>query len=318
MKHTSFDCVNTDRWFDIGETHTYYETCAKLMHLKAREFNNFRFNSELKTITKYPQYSNKDSISTIESERNWYGQLTPEQKCFTPRVMDNKNKTEIVMTYESGTLLSDLLLYDNIPETTWSYILDKVFNTILKYFHGEEVSNGFVDRFYINAQKMWVDKSRSRIVADERLSKIISVQEFEKLSASILSKVRPVGTVHGDLHFGNILYDTNIDRITLIDPRGKYGNDVTVGGDNIYDFAKLAHDLYFGYNGLVANAESPEWMKNLFVKKLEQYNLPVNTILAAGWLLLLTCIPLHYDCEEKQNRMLERVKSCKEKVLSLI
>lgn len=301
-----FSEIQTNKWFDIGETHTYYETCARLMHLKARAFNNFAFNSDLKTITKFPSYTSAESVDTIRAERNWYLKLTPEQSLFTPRVLPNKTNTEIVMSYEDGTLLSDLLLFDNIPESTWSHIIDKVLNTITKYFHSQEAENGFVDRFHHNAHYMWVEKSKDRIV-NSNVKNIISQNYFEDVVSKIMGQIRPVGCMHGDLHFGNILYNTNIDKLTFIDPRGRYGKDMVTGGDNMYDLAKLAQDLYFGYNAMVHNVKHPEFIKEMFVQKLEDRYLPVETIIDAGWLLLATCIPLHYDDEARQNRFIERV-----------
>jgi len=64
--------------------------------------------------------------------------------------------------------------------------------------------------------------------------------------------------MHGDLHFGNILYNPYNDSITLLDPRGSYGDHVGCGGDYLYDMCKLSHDLYHGYSELVTGNKYPE------------------------------------------------------------
>jgi streptomycin 6-kinase len=116
-----------------------------------------------------------------------------------------------------------------------------------------------------------------------------------------------VGIHHGDLHFGNILYNQQTDQIKLIDPRGQYGDHIGTHGDNLYDWAKLAHDLYHGYGAMVANTEENQIVKEVFVEKLKEYKLPVERILNAGILLVATCIPLHYDDEARQQRFYDKV-----------
>jgi hypothetical protein len=114
--------------------------------------------------------------------------------------------------------------------------------------------------------------------------------------------------MHGDLHFGNVLYNQQTDQMKLIDPRGRYGNCVGTEGDNMYDWAKLAHDLYHGYNAMVADVDHNELVKQIFVDKLRQYNLPVKDILDGGLVLLATCIPLHYDDKARQDRFTKYVE----------
>ena len=112
----------TDQWYDIGDLPTYYKTCASLLNLKARAFNNLHFDSDLGTIRKQPDYHDKNSLDILKHEKEWYDELTPEQSMFTPRILPHP--VDLIMSYESGTLLSDLMLYDNIPDSHWDYILD--------------------------------------------------------------------------------------------------------------------------------------------------------------------------------------------------
>jgi len=97
------------------------------------------------------------------------------------------------------------------------------------------------------------------------------------------------------------------DQFKLLDPRGEYGSWYGTMGDNIYDWAKLAHDCYYGYNAIVADVPQNEYVKDLFLRKLDEYNLPKEQILMGGLLLLATCIPLHYDDVDRQTRMLTKV-----------
>ena len=82
----------------------------------------------------------------------------------------------------------------------------------------------------------------------------------------------------------------------------------TTYGDDIYDWAKLAHDLYHGYNAMVADVEHNQIVKEVFVSKLREYDLPVKTILDGGIILLASCIPLHSDDEKRQQRFANYAK----------
>lgn len=316
LKHdtsASFNNINTNEWYDIGDLSTYYKTCASLLNLKARAFNNLCYDSDLGTISKKPDYHDDHSVETLMAERVWYNSLTPEQSMFTPRILPSE--TNLIMSYESGTLLSDLMLYDNISDSSWDYILDKVFRIKLKYFNNNCEEKEFLQDFSRLSKNMWVEK------AEERFRRIALEAKYKEklrsISKSVWRITKPISGMHGDLHFANILYNQQTDQIKVIDPRGNYSGHMGTNGDDIYDWAKLAHDLYHGYNSIVSNVAHNQYVKQLFVKKLEEYKLPVKEILDGGLLLLATCVPLHGDDPSRQNRMLKYVEQeLKEKIIN--
>jgi hypothetical protein len=308
---TQFTNFKTSEWYDIGDLPTYYKTCGKLLDKKSRAFNTIAFNSDLGILTKKPNYHSVESMQTIKHEKAWYNNLTSNQSAFTPKIFPSESN--IVMSYESGTLLSDLMLYENLSETTWEYIIDKLFNIIINHFHTECDDQEFLQKFHDNSWKMWVEKSNTRIkdwctipTHDyKRPIKVFTKEEIDKLigiGQRIASRTYPVGCIHGDLHFGNIIYNQQNDTIKFVDPRGLYGNLITPSGDNVYDFAKLSHDIYHGYNAMVAGVAPNAIVKNIFLNKLYEYKLPVNDIIDGGLLLIASCIGLHYDDEQRQYR----------------
>ena len=300
-----FSKVITDRWYDIGDLPTYYQTCAELLKYKARAFHSMEYDQNLGVIKKRPDFHNEHSIETIKNEKAWYNNLSPEQQMFVPRVLPHN--TDLIMSYESGTLLSDLMLYENLTESAWEYIIDKVFRIKLNYFNQASDSVEFVDAFRLSCYTIWTDKT------SERLNKVSAfddchINKLFNMSVDIAKISKPTQTMHGDLHFGNILYDQQTDKIKFIDPRGKYGEFSGTYGDDIYDFAKLAHDLYHGYNAMVVGAERNDIVKRVFVKMLDKYKLPKEKIIDGGLVMLATCIPLHYEDKARQERFANYVK----------
>jgi len=213
------------------------------------------------------------------------------------------------MSFESGTLLSDLMLYENLTESTWEYIVDKVFRIKLNYFSKACSDSQFVRSFADEAKLMWYDKTVERMSQCDKFFVGSHQNAFAVQALKVAAQTRPIEVVHGDLHFGNILYNYNTDQIKLIDPRGAYGSmKRTTYGDDTYDWAKLAHDLYHGYNAMVADVEHNQIVKDAFVSKLREYDLPVKTILDGGIILLASCIPLHSDDEKRQQRFASYAK----------
>jgi dTDP-glucose pyrophosphorylase len=302
-----YERVNTDKWYDIGDLPTYYKTCAQLLNLKSRYFNNMDFDHELGVLTKTPNYHVPESVKTLQSEISWYKDLTNDQKCFTPRVFDIWSSDSLTMSFESGTLLSDLMLYEDLTESAWEYIIDKVFRIKQKYFSSRCTNSKFNSDFALVAHDVWYGKSSSRLeqysFSDEVNEKIL---EFAK---QLVCATYPIEGMHGDLHFGNILYNQQTDQIKLIDPRGNYGGYIGTYGDNLYDWAKLAHDLYHGYNAMVANTKPNEIVRKVFLEKLKETNLPTDLVLKGGLVLLATCIPLHSDDPDRQDRFRSYVET---------
>ena len=304
-----FQCVMTNQWYDIGQLNTYHRTSAALLNRKSREFNNLSYNHDLGTITKTPNYHDSWSMQTLKSEISWYSNLSPTQQCFVPRVFDNGNQYELCMSFESGTLLSDLMLYENLTQSTWEYIIDKIVRIKLDHFSTPCRDTSFIENFAGEAELMWYHKTAERMSQCDNFFAGTHQNIFTVKAKHVAQYSRPIEVVHGDLHFGNILYNYNTDQVKLIDPRGAYGSmKQTNHGDDIYDWAKLAHDLYHGYNAMVADVEHNQIVKDVFISKLREYDLPVQTILDGGVILLASCIPLHTDDEKRQQRFASYVK----------
>lgn len=301
-----FKRVMTDKWYDIGDLPTYYKTCAELLNLKARAFHSIEYDPDLSVIRKRPDYHNEMSIQTIRNEKAWYSSLTSEQSMFVPRVLEHK--TDLILSYESGILLSDLMLYENLRESTWEYIIDKVFHIKTKYFNSVCENEAFIEKFSHAANRMWCQKTIKRFEQCSAVNDHSKVK-LMRMAQDIVRMTRPIQGMHGDLHFGNILYNQQTDQMKLIDPRGRYDDWTGTYGDNLYDFAKLAHDLYHGYNALVANVPHNEDVKRVFVKMLRKYNLPEQQIINGGLLLIATCIPLHHEDSNRQKRFIKYVES---------
>jgi len=60
---------------------------------------------------------------------------------------------------------------------------------------------------------------------------------------------------------------------------------------------------------MVADVPMNMEVRDIFCRKLYEYNLPADTIIDGGLILLATCIPLHYDDPERQQRFRKYVET---------
>jgi len=295
--------IKTNAWYDIGDLRTYYKTCAELLKLKSRVFNNIKYDNELGIIIKTPDYHDEHAIETIANEKSWYSSLSDTQKMFVPQLYNSEYS--LSMSYVAGTLLSDMMLYDHLSDSTWEYIIDKLLNIKLKYFNSPCEDIEFIKSFDACSHSMWISKTYERLFVAGLPEEVN--EWLNELANKVHLATKPIVGLHGDMHFGNVLYNPYIDKMVLIDPRGKYGSYTGNNGCDIYDFAKLSHDLIHGYNALVSNVPHNETVRDIFVKRLKDNDLDVELITDAGILLLATCIPLHYDDALRQERLRNKV-----------
>ena len=305
-----FNKVLTDEWYDIGEISSYYKTCASLLRLKSRSFNTISYDAELGLIHKKPDYHNTEAIEAVENEREWYRGLDWRQLLFVPRYVESPNN--LILSYEPGILLSDMMMYENMSNSTWEYIIDKIFYTIQKYFHKSESNNSDstepIYTFSTNAKMIWVNKTRERLgntsFSAHHKSMIIDY------AYEIYTKSTPVSCMHGDLHLGNILYNVQNDKLSFIDPRGKYGSISGTMGDSIYDWSKLAQDLVLGYNSLLSDIPYTRRtdMIDIFKRMCKKYGVDYELAVKGSVVLLATCIPLHDDNHLRQMRFMNYVE----------
>ena len=73
--------------------------------------------------------------------------------------------------------------------------------------------------------------------------KYLDEYEFNKLAKKSI--------IHGDFVFTNIIIN-NFGKIKLIDMRGRLGNQLTLYGDKLYDYAKIYQSL-IGYDEILMN-----------------------------------------------------------------
>jgi capsule biosynthesis phosphatase len=103
--------------------------------------------------------------------------------------------------------------------------------------------------------------------------------------------------IHGDAVMTNILIN-NFDKIKFIDMRGKLGDELTIHGDFLYDWAKLYQSL-IGYDAILTKKNVSFTYESNMIKCFEKFFVELYSEKYLEFLktivksLLFTLIPLH-------------------------
>ncbi|HBB3657059.1 TPA: hypothetical protein KAD69_004656, partial [Escherichia coli] len=129
--------------------------------------------------------------------------------------------------------------------------------------------------------------------------------------------------LHGDLCFSNILFNSRLNSIKVLDPRGiSHNGEETILGDQKYDLAKLCHSVIGLYDYVISgryhldgdlfNNAVIRFDIDTRIKSIQQEfyeykflsNISVGEIMPLTTLLFLSMLPLHSDRPDRQKAML--------------
>lgn len=325
-------------WLDLGHVDTYYQT-KKMLALNSRAFNQLSIDSKKGIIKK--QSSNEEKLI---NEIEWFEKLPKELQYLTPRVYNSSKKGKVFIEQEylyRHSTLSDLYIYGDLPISKWQEILMSL-KSIIREFEDWQNPGFLWSSWEKDVINMYVVKTIRRlrdVVKDEKLDhetkyyyminnrKVFSLNEIiDRLQDDVvemkLFENSRYGITHGDLCFSNILYDTAVGSIKLIDPRGSFGQN-GIWGDLNYDVAKLSHSINGCYDFIVNGAftltknKNPVTTTTLKIPTLTKKHREIgelfnglfeydNRQMMIEGLLFLSMIPLHYDKPKQQEAFLVR------------
>jgi len=317
--------IHIPDYLDLGDLDALNKTRQNI----TRHFNSIT-PTDRNTIIKSSSNSGK-----MYQEASWFQNISRELLPFTPHLVSSK-KDSYELEFIHSNPLQELYLF-NLPEAhEWK----NIFKTIKRFIDTAKESVTFQFAIPNSNEEIIVDKTVKRVEeikdydfiqpAFISINSILyknPVKHIEKLMKTAKTMFvnddtrRHFSYLHGDLFFGNMLYDVNTNVLKVIDPRGEYG-DFRVHGDIRYDIAKLNHSIngYYDFivNGLYFLEERDgKYYYNFYESKqkdvqeifketiLKDYNEKEIKLLTG--LLFLSMIPLH--SENLNNQKMQFIKA---------
>lgn len=245
-------------WLDFGRVNTLY--ISRMNMLTSRSFNTVKADNSKNTIRK-----SSIDLEKIRNEINWYTSL-PQWKMshIAPNLTD--------FSLEQGWYETEYCLQPNMAEI----------------FIFSRKSMGYWNRFFTALQSYFKEltdiaslestQSNLDLIRETYLKKLDKrMKQLQKQSPeffelkfkmgdnliylaeyiALLNKdmetfiPKPMTLIHGDFFFGNMFFWDELNRLVCIDPLGLPSEGAVF--DLNYEFAKLSHSFFGGYDFLAAN-----------------------------------------------------------------
>lgn len=328
--------VHSRDWFDLGHIDNYYR--ARKQNINTRFFNTTNVNENgcgiLKTST------NK---SKIVQEITWYLNLPKDLRYHVPTLYEYSLDADhpfYEMEYYSYPSLDDCFVSGRFDLDTWNKVFSKIFQVIRR----SAAYSLKGDDLRLDLSTMYREKTLTRLHkflkdADPDLTgeldaliingrEIIPMTELLSGFDDLLERFHLFETsefqlIHGDLCFGNILFDHKNGIIKFIDPRGEFGRH-QIYGDVYYDLGKLSHSVLGHYDSIIFNQyrltriekgrysltfflpDYKETVGTIFTKYLVDNHYDIQKVRFIESLHFLSMLPLHADTPDRQKALLFR------------
>ena len=271
--------IKTDNWFDIGHIDKYYDS---KLEVQSREFNHIIVDKERGNLTK-----SSDDIEKFLGEIKWYLKLPSDLEYSRPRIFKyslNYNSPFVSMEYYSYHTIHELFLYGTLEYQQWIDVFERIkfiINDYERYKLKDKKIKESLNEMYlektIKRLNLLKQNKQFQVFFDKQIC--INGVKYKSLNdiVEILKEIIPqrlynideFNIIHGDLCFANIMIDSNLNFIKLIDPRGKFGK-FDIYGDARYEMAKLFHSLDGGYDYIIKD------LFDLEINNNNNINLKIN------------------------------------------
>lgn len=244
----------TNNWFDCGDIASLYKSSGELLVLNSRPDNNIEYNSETNTITK--------SGNRVKNECQWYFNRPIKIYPFVPAIYDiSFVDNSYTMEHVTGITLDSLFVYEQLTIDTYSFIINKVLDIYYKCFSEMDFDNK------IDLSNMLITKNIIRTLKYSDFgisdSEILEYCKYTVGMTELFKTSRVINKyIHGDFHFGNIIFDSSTGKIKFIDPRGEWDNRTCQSGHYIYDLTKLQQSIFGEYMWIYHDVEVNVQIKN--------------------------------------------------------
>ncbi len=319
-------------WIDCGHEINYFDARARL--LNSRSFNTIHLDTLTGVITKTSQHREK-----LLQEERFFEMLPDDLRPHFPRLFrtgrGQEARASYSLEYYGYPNLAEYALYWDLSDAHWERIFLRLAEVLERFAtHQHSLGRQAYEDFYMGkcSQRLQQLREQWRTSGHDQapdINRPLAVNgricaPYQELEGRLQERISQMYrendfcVMHGDLCFGNILYDLQSGILRLIDPRGSFGERCTgIYGDQKYDLAKLAHSAIWGYdlfvNGLfhirhaadaveyhVRSRENAGHVAEHSQKLVARLGHQLEDIRLIAALLFLSMPPLHHDSLPRQ------------------
>lgn len=316
-----------EAWYDFGHLQTFFR--SRRLVTSARVFNTLRIDG--RTVCK-----SSEDVAKITAEAAWLATAPPCVAIYTARMM-RAGREEDRGFYETEyaylPTLAELFVFGALGRPEWARILESCATFLKVCASHTEGDEGSGDA-NLSALVLGKTERRLRDFAKSTGFDVEGMLRYKRRPMPSLMQIagdvathidlasgRRSAVMHGDFCFSNILYDSRVQRIRLIDPRGYVeSGHPSLHGDLRYDLAKLAHSILGRYDQIIAGQyemppedgnryeitfdEAPHhaWLATMLAEQsVDGVAATGREVRAVMVSLFLSMLPLHADRPDRQS-----------------
>jgi dTDP-glucose pyrophosphorylase len=215
---------------------------------------------------------------------------------------DNGNVTKLIMEWKEGILIGKMFAQGMMT----SEMLQKIFRLKDKLHNGCNVNTNIPDDSLI--LQNYYPKLKARLTDYKAFYDDLhelNISEYMTYLEQFYSNYKPrsCSRIHGDFWFSNLLWCNNNNDVFMIDMRGRLGETLHIGGDLMYDYAKMYQSLIgfdhviYGTYGTYEKYENEINNKLLlqFVEEIKKCGVSLKDTKILTFTLLLGSFPFHKE-----------------------
>jgi dTDP-glucose pyrophosphorylase len=151
----------------------------------------------------------------------------------------NNNIEKLILEWKDGIVIGKMYAYGTMSERILDEVL-KLQKTIHSYI-GDKPCEALVLENYLPKLKQRLEEHKA---AYENLYEL-DFDQYIKFLEMFFSEYNPqiCARIHGDFWLSNLLWHHETRNIFTIDMRGRLGETLHIGGDAVYDYAKLYQSM---------------------------------------------------------------------------
>ncbi len=312
--------------FNLSNTTCYFH--ARSFFTTERAFNALKINHIV--LKKFSTNSEK-----IRAEARWFDEAPTDLRKYIPQFLGEGSENQeyfYSIEYLGAIPLNESFVFGRQTIIFWKRIFMKI-STFLdtsrligsqKYAKGATNEALFIQKAKYRLkdfiQQTGFDADAELVLNNIQLPSLNQI--LNNVSSYVMTLEDLPAFVHGDLCLSNILYDSRVRAIKLIDPRGIDDNRQQMHcGSQLYEVAKLAHSIIGLYDHIVAGqytlsidnynfsfqifaAEDVEEIQGAFRRHSFLPGISMRSIEKTLPLLFIAMLSLHSDSAERQKALL--------------
>ncbi len=217
-------------------------------------------------------------------------------KLYLPELIKVETQ-RVLMEWIDGVTIGQLYTNESLAKRIFKQVLD-----MLSVLHSQITDEPFLNKTLV--MENYHVKLEQRVQQHSNIYNLLTDMKPSKILENIkiffeYYEPRIVNCIHGDFWFSNLIWHHYSQKLYMIDMRGKLGDTLSLGGDAMYDYAKLYQSIV-GFDYLIQKGMLPkdyyrEPFEKMFIDYLNKEKVSFRDVQKITFVLIYGSLPFHRE-----------------------